>query len=95
MNPRQRILAAIRRQPVDRIPTDIWATPEVHHMLQDHCGCDTLRADLGLPGHRRHRRRQAGLRGPVAARRGTGPPDRRVGHRAQVAGAQHRRLLGI
>ena len=42
MNPRQRILAAIQRQPVDRIPTDIWATPEVRQMLQDYCGCETF-----------------------------------------------------
>lgn len=38
MTPRERILAAINHQPVDRIPTDIWATPEVW---------DTLRAQFG------------------------------------------------
>ena len=42
MNPRQRILAAVLRQPVDRIPTDIWATPEVQRILQDYCGCDSF-----------------------------------------------------
>lgn len=35
MNARERMLAAINHQPVDRIPTDIWATREVwaklHH----------------------------------------------------------------
>jgi len=29
MNSRERMLAAMNRQPVDRIPTDIWATGEV------------------------------------------------------------------
>ncbi len=29
MNSRDRILAAMDRQPVDRIPTDIWATAKV------------------------------------------------------------------
>ena len=38
MNARERMLAAINRQPVDRIPTDIWATPEVWAMLRDHFG---------------------------------------------------------
>ena len=27
MNSRERILAAIHHQPLDRVPTDIWATP--------------------------------------------------------------------
>jgi uroporphyrinogen decarboxylase len=38
MNPRDRILAAIRHQPVDRIPTDIWATSEVWDKLHRHFG---------------------------------------------------------
>lgn len=38
MNHRERMLAAINRQPVDRIPTDIWATPEVWQMLRAHFG---------------------------------------------------------
>ncbi len=38
MNHRERILAAIRHQPVDRIPTDIWATPEVWATLRRHFG---------------------------------------------------------
>ena len=33
INPRQRILAAINHQPLDRFPTDIWATPEVWEKL--------------------------------------------------------------
>jgi len=38
MTPRERILAAIHRQPLDRIPTDIWATGEVTQKLLDHFG---------------------------------------------------------
>lgn len=33
MKPRERILAAIHHQPLDRFPTDIWATPEVMDRL--------------------------------------------------------------
>ena len=29
MTPRERILATINRQPVDRRPVDIWCTPEI------------------------------------------------------------------
>jgi uroporphyrinogen decarboxylase len=36
MNPRQRILAAIQHQPLDRFPTDIWATSEVWEKLYDY-----------------------------------------------------------
>jgi uroporphyrinogen decarboxylase len=38
MNHRERILAAINHQPTDRLPTDIWATPEVWARLRDHFG---------------------------------------------------------
>jgi uroporphyrinogen decarboxylase len=38
MNSRERMLAAMRRQPVDRVPTDIWATPEVFEKLRAHFG---------------------------------------------------------
>ena len=38
MNARERILAALRHQPVDRIPTDIWATGEVWAKLAAHFG---------------------------------------------------------
>lgn len=34
MTPRERVLAAIRHQPVDRFPTDIWATQEVWDQLK-------------------------------------------------------------
>ena len=38
MNSRERMLAAINRRPVDRIPTDIWATGEVWTKLRNHFG---------------------------------------------------------
>ncbi len=38
MTPRERMLAAINRRPVDRIPTDIWATGEVMAKLRAHFG---------------------------------------------------------
>ena len=53
MNHRERILAAIARQPVDRLPTDIWATPEVRDNLQDVFGCSSFVAvwdHLGIDG---------------------------------------------
>ena len=45
MNHRERILAAIRHQPVDRVPSDMWATPEIWDRLFQHCGVDN-RLDL-------------------------------------------------
>jgi uroporphyrinogen decarboxylase len=51
MNSRERILAAINRQPVDRIPTDIWATREVRTKLQDHFGAKVdFAAELHIDG---------------------------------------------
>lgn len=38
MNSRERVLAAIARKPVDRVPTDIWATGEVWAKLRAHFG---------------------------------------------------------
>ena len=38
MNHRERILATLNRQPVDRPPVDIWHTPEVVASLQRHFG---------------------------------------------------------
>ncbi|MHB1356051.1 MAG: uroporphyrinogen decarboxylase family protein [Anaerolineae bacterium] len=40
MNHRERILAAIHHQPVDRLPTDIWATPEVWQKLRVYFNVD-------------------------------------------------------
>jgi len=38
MTSRERVLAAIYRQPTDRVPTDIWTTPELRAKLQAHFG---------------------------------------------------------
>jgi uroporphyrinogen decarboxylase len=51
MNSRERILAAIRHEPLDRIPTDIWATPEVMAKLQAYFGTGAdLHALLHIDG---------------------------------------------
>ena len=53
LTPRQRILAAINHQPVDRLPTDIWATNEVWAALFEHFGTDSRVAvydHLGIDG---------------------------------------------
>lgn len=51
MNSRERMLAAIERKPVDRIPTDIWATGEVMRKLKTHFGEDAdIRAALKIDG---------------------------------------------
>ncbi len=38
MNARERILAVLNREPVDRLPVDLWHTPEVGEMLRHYCG---------------------------------------------------------
>jgi uroporphyrinogen decarboxylase len=40
MNPKERVLAVLNRQPVDRIPVDLWHTPEVLEMLKRHFHAD-------------------------------------------------------
>jgi uroporphyrinogen decarboxylase len=53
MTPRQRILASLHHQPVDRLPTDIWATPEVWQRLHAHFGTSTeleIYERLGIDG---------------------------------------------
>ena len=53
MNHRDRILAAIRHEPTDRPPTDIWATAEVWDKLKTHFGVDSNLAvydKLGIDG---------------------------------------------
>jgi len=42
MNHRERILATIHRQPVDRLPTDMWATDEVRRKLFAHLDVDNV-----------------------------------------------------
>jgi len=49
MNSRERILAAIHHQPVDRVPLDFWGTPEVVEALQRRLGPD-WRGALHLDG---------------------------------------------
>jgi len=48
MNSRERMLAAIHRERLDRIPTDIWATGETWEMLGQHFGAE---ADIGQALH--------------------------------------------
>ncbi len=36
MTPKERILAVLNRQPVDRLPVDLWHTPEVAAALRNH-----------------------------------------------------------
>ena len=36
MTPRERILAVLNRQPVDRLPVDLWHTPEIAAALRHH-----------------------------------------------------------
>jgi len=51
MTSRERILAAINRQPLDRIPTDIWATSEVSQKLAGHFGSyDNALRELHIDG---------------------------------------------
>jgi uroporphyrinogen decarboxylase len=38
MTPKERILAVLNRQPVDRLPVDLWHTPEIGALLRRHCG---------------------------------------------------------
>ncbi len=38
MTSRERMLAAMNLEPVDRVPTDIWAVPEVWERLREHFG---------------------------------------------------------
>ena len=41
MTPRERILATLDRRPVDRLPVDLWHTPEIGAALRAHCGVAT------------------------------------------------------
>ena len=45
MTHRERILAILDRRPVDRLPVDLWHTPEIGEMLRRHFG---VADDLGL-----------------------------------------------
>ena len=51
MNSRERMLAAINHEAVDRIPTDMWATAEVWSKLRDHLGEDAdIMSELHIDG---------------------------------------------
>lgn len=51
MDSRERIMAAINRQPLDRIPADIWATPEAWGKLRHHFGEGVdIMAELHIDG---------------------------------------------
>ena len=54
MNHHERILAAIRHQPVDRVPTDMWATVEVQARLAEALRIGEMRSEpvpgIGLLG---------------------------------------------
>lgn len=51
MNSRERMLAAINHEPIDRVPTDIWAVPEVWARLAEHFGREAdLREILHIDG---------------------------------------------
>ncbi|MCI0512957.1 uroporphyrinogen-III decarboxylase-like protein [candidate division KSB1 bacterium] len=51
MTARERILAAFNRQPLDRIPTDIWATNEVWDKLRQYFGASAdILASLHIDG---------------------------------------------
>lgn len=41
MTHKERILATLDRRPVDRLPVDLWHTPEVAAALRKHCGVST------------------------------------------------------
>ncbi len=42
MTPKERWLAVLNRQPVDRVPTDYWATEEASAKLREYLGCATM-----------------------------------------------------
>ncbi|MDH5703400.1 MAG: uroporphyrinogen-III decarboxylase-like protein, partial [Aigarchaeota archaeon] len=51
MNSRERMLAVINHETPDRVPTDIWATPEVWNKLTECFGQNTeIRALLHIDG---------------------------------------------
>jgi len=45
MNSKERVLAVLNRKAVDRLPVDIWHTPEIEQVLHDHFG---TKRDLDL-----------------------------------------------
>ncbi len=82
MNSRERMLAAFRHQPVDRVPTDIWATPEVFERLIDRYGSrQALYSTLHIDG----------MDGVEAIYGGPRLPDMPAGESINYWGMKHRR----
>lgn len=84
MTSRERVWAAITHQPVDRIPCDIWATPEVRQMLLAHFGTEDWQVvldELGIDAI-------AGIGMRYIGPAWTGPD----GQPAGLWGVQHRRI---
>jgi uroporphyrinogen decarboxylase len=50
MNRKERILAAIKHEPVDRLPTDYWGTEEATQNLRDYLGTDDIYEALDIDG---------------------------------------------
>ena len=51
VNSRERMLAVLKHEVPDRVPTDIWAVPEVWEKLRAHFGADAdVRAELHIDG---------------------------------------------
>ena len=54
MTSRERVLAAINHQPVDRVPCDIWLTPEIRQALLEHFQTEdwgVVSEQLGIDGY--------------------------------------------
>jgi len=81
MNSRERVLAAMDLKPLDRVPTDIWATGEVWEKLRAHFGPDAdIRERLGIDG----------FAGVGAAYIGPPPPTPPEGETADMWGIRSR-----
>ncbi len=50
INSRQRVLAAVCHQPIDRVPIDIWAVPEVWRQLGQYFKTDDRMRNNGTSG---------------------------------------------
>jgi hypothetical protein len=50
MTSRERVLAAINHEPCDRVPTDLWLTPEIQQALMEHFATEDWSLVLGEPG---------------------------------------------
>jgi len=48
MTPKERVLAAINHQQPDRVPIQVYLTPEIHRKLVDHFGTDDILPILGV-----------------------------------------------